>query len=50
MSNNSAVLNRTDTSYEKFQSIMESVKHSGEPGFIWTDDLEALFNPYLHAA
>ena len=24
---------------------MQSVQHSGEPGFVWTDDLEILFNP-----
>ena len=44
-SNNSAVLLRDDTTKEEFQSIMDSVKHSGEPGFIWTDNLDMLFNP-----
>lgn len=44
-SNNSAVLLRDDTSKEEFTEIMKSVKHSGEPGFIWTDNLDALFNP-----
>lgn len=44
-SNNSAVLLRDSTDFEEFQAIMESVKHSGEPGFVWTDDLEILFNP-----
>ena len=24
---------------------MHSVQHSGEPGFVWTDDLDILFNP-----
>ena len=44
-SNNSVVLLRNDTTQEEFHSIMESVQHSGEPGFVWTDDLEILFNP-----
>jgi ribonucleoside-diphosphate reductase alpha chain len=44
-SNNSAVLLRDSTQFEEFQSIMESVQHSGEPGFVWADDLEILFNP-----
>lgn len=44
-SNNSAVLLRDSTAFEEFQAIMQSVQHSGEPGFVWTDDLEILFNP-----
>lgn len=44
-SNNSAVLLRDSTQYEEFAAIMESVQHSGEPGFVWSDDLEILFNP-----
>jgi ribonucleoside-diphosphate reductase alpha chain len=49
-SNNSAVLLRNKTSYEEFAKIMKSVQHSGEPGFVWTDDLEILFNPSKRAA
>ena len=49
-SNNSAVLLRDTTQFEEFQSIMESVQHSGEPGFVWTDDLDILFNPLNVAA
>jgi len=44
-SNNSAVLPRGETTREEFANIMESVKDIGEPGFIWTDDLEFLYNP-----
>ena len=44
-SNNSAVLLRDSTTFEEFKGIMESVKDSGEPGFVWTDDLDVLFNP-----
>ena len=44
-SNNSAVLLRDSTTEEEFNDIMESVQDAGEPGFVWTDDLEILFNP-----
>ena len=44
-SNNSAVLLRNTTQFEEFQEIIRSVQHSGEPGFVWTDDLDILFNP-----
>ena len=44
-SNNSALLLRDETSYEEFQKLMESVKEFGEPGFIWSDSTEMVFNP-----
>lgn len=44
-SNNSAVLLRDSTDFEEFNEIMKSVQHSGEPGFVWSDDLDMLFNP-----
>lgn len=44
-SNNSVALLKSETTYEEFQSIMESVKEFGEPGFVWLDDLEILYNP-----
>jgi len=44
-SNNSALLVRDDTPRELFAKLMESVKEFGEPGFIWTDNREALYNP-----
>ncbi len=44
-SNNSVVLLRHDTTEEEFHEIMKSVQDAGEPGFVWTDDLEILFNP-----
>ena len=43
--NNSAMLLRNSTSREQFSRLMKSVKEYGEPGFVWTDDLEATFNP-----
>jgi ribonucleoside-diphosphate reductase alpha chain len=44
-SNNSALLLKDDTSLEEFQTLMESVKEFGEPGFIWSDSTEMTFNP-----
>lgn len=44
-SNNSAMLLRSTTTIEQLRHIMESVKEVGEPGFIFCDDLEALYNP-----
>ncbi len=44
-SNNSAVLLRDSTTREQFSRLMKSVKEFGEPGFVWTDDLEMTFNP-----
>jgi len=44
-SNNSVLLVRDETTKEQFDEIMESVKHFGEPGFIWSDNAEALYNP-----
>jgi intein/homing endonuclease len=44
-SNNSVLLIRNETPKEKFLEIMESVKEYGEPGFIWADDKESLYNP-----
>ncbi len=44
-SNNSAILLRGHTSREQFDSLMNSVREYGEPGFVWADDLEITFNP-----
>ncbi len=44
-SNNSVVLDRNTTTQEQFAEIMDSVKDFGEPGFVWTDNMEILFNP-----
>lgn len=44
-SNNSAVLLRDEVTFEEFQEIMNSVQHSGEPGFIFTDSTEFTYNP-----
>jgi ribonucleoside-diphosphate reductase alpha chain len=44
-SNNSALLIRDETSYEQFESLIESVKEYGEPGFVWSDSTELMVNP-----
>jgi ribonucleoside-triphosphate reductase (thioredoxin) len=44
-SNNSALLLKEETTYEQFASLMESVKEFGEPGFIWSDSKDMIFNP-----
>jgi ribonucleoside-diphosphate reductase alpha chain len=44
-SNNSALLLKNDTSFEQFEALMESVKEFGEPGFIWSESTEMIFNP-----
>lgn len=44
-SNNSMLILRDEITREELHLIKESIKHSGEPGFILADDTEALFNP-----
>jgi ribonucleoside-triphosphate reductase len=44
-SNNSALLLKDNTTFEEFETLMESVKEFGEPGFIWSDSTEMTFNP-----
>lgn len=44
-SNNSAMLLRDSVTQEEFDKVMSYVKDYGEPGFIWTDNLDALYNP-----
>lgn len=44
-SNNSALLIRDEVSYDEFYSLFSSVRQFGEPGFIWADNKETLFNP-----
>lgn len=44
-SNNSVILLRGEITREEWADIMESVKSYGEPGFVFTDNLEFCFNP-----
>lgn len=44
-SNNSVLLVRDKTTREQFAEIMKSVKVFGEPGFIFTESEDIIFNP-----
>ncbi len=44
-SNNSALLLRDQVSYEQFSQLMTAVKEFGEPGFVWADSTEIMYNP-----
>lgn len=44
-SNNSVMLKRDEVTREEWAHIMKSVKDYGEPGFIFTDDLDFTYNP-----
>jgi ribonucleoside-triphosphate reductase (thioredoxin) len=44
-SNNSALLVRNKTTREEFAQLMRWTREFGEPGFVWADSTEALFNP-----
>jgi ribonucleoside-triphosphate reductase (thioredoxin) len=44
-SNNSALLIKSETTLEEFAGLMQSVKEFGEPGFIWSESTEMIFNP-----
>jgi ribonucleoside-triphosphate reductase len=48
-SNNSALLLRNSTKKEDFLKLIESVKEFGEPGFVWSDSTELMFNPCVEA-
>lgn len=49
-SNNSATLLKGHVSSKEFSDLMESTKQYGEPGFIWVDNLEIVFNPCVEIA
>lgn len=44
-SNNSALLLRDKTPRAVFDALMESVREFGEPGFVWADSTEVVYNP-----
>jgi len=48
-SNNSVVLKRDKVTYREFKSIMDLVKDYGEPGFVFTEDEDIVFNPCVTA-
>ncbi len=43
--NISAVLIRDNTTFEQFKRIIRFTREFGEPGFVWTDSTEVVFNP-----
>ena len=43
--NNSCLLLRDSTNYEEFQELFKYTKEYGDPGIVWSDDLEYLLNP-----
>lgn len=49
-SNNSVMILRNEITREEWAEIMKSVKQVGEPGFIFTDNLEFLYNPLTKLA
>lgn len=49
-SNNSVMLLRDEITREEWSHIIKSVKSFGEPGFIFTDNLEFTYNPLKVAA
>ena len=49
-SNNSVMLLRDQLTRQEWADIMKSVKDFGEPGFIFTDNLEFCYNPLKLAA
>lgn len=44
-SNNSALIVRSEINKEQFNKIFENVKQFGEPGFIFAENKEHMFNP-----
>jgi len=44
-SNNSAALLKGKTTKEQFSSLMESTRKFGEPGFVWLENLDIIYNP-----
>ena len=44
-SNNSALLLKNETSKDEYHKLFESTRQYGEPGVIWSEDTEQLFNP-----
>ncbi len=44
-SNNSAMLLRESTPRARFDALMTKVREFGEPGFVWADSTEIMYNP-----
>ena len=44
-SNNSAVLVRSKVTFDQFKKLVDNAKIFGEPGFVFTEDEDTLYNP-----
>ncbi len=44
-SNNSVIIRRDDISLEEFRSIVQRTREWGEPGFVFADSFDILYNP-----
>lgn len=44
-SNNSVIIRRDDVSFEEFASIVQRTREWGEPGFVFADSSDILYNP-----
>ena len=49
-SNNSVLLLRDKVDFKDFQHVFERTKQFGEPGFVFANDPDTLYNPYINAA
>lgn len=49
-SNNSVMIKRDELTREEWKDIMKSVRDFGEPGFVFTDNLDFTFNPLTKLA
>lgn len=49
-SNNSVALLRKDVKESQFRRVFEATKEWGEPGFVFLDDINYMFNPCVEAA
>ena len=47
-SNNSVMIKRDEITREEWKEIIKNVKQVGEPGFIFTDNLEFAYNPCVN--
>jgi len=49
-SNNSVMIKRDEITRKEWKEIIENVKQAGEPGFIFTENLEFTFNPLTNTS
>jgi ribonucleoside-triphosphate reductase (thioredoxin) len=49
-SNNTALLIRNETTFDQFNKLIQRTKEFGEPGFLFSDTREVVFNPCFEIA